>query len=73
MLLAHGRVKQLSKQKYADLKLRVGMALNVEWAEPMHNSREPSGGWGRGLGAAQAAAPYQGCGGRFEGRAWWGR
>ena len=41
MLLAHGKVKQLSVQKYAAQKFKVGMALNVEWAEPM----TPSGGW----------------------------
>ncbi|GBF87897.1 glycoside hydrolase family 1 [Raphidocelis subcapitata] len=38
VLLSHGRVKQLSRTKYAHLDHKIGIALNVEWAEPMSNT-----------------------------------
>jgi hypothetical protein len=38
VLLAHARVKALSKKRYAKLRHKIGIALNVEWAEPMTDS-----------------------------------
>ncbi|KIZ00775.1 hypothetical protein MNEG_7183 [Monoraphidium neglectum] len=38
VLLAHARTKQLQKGKYSAQRSNVGIALNVEWAEPMTDS-----------------------------------
>ena len=40
VLLAHARAKRLSRTRYASLKHKIGIALNVEWAEPMYNTSE---------------------------------
>jgi len=40
VLLSHARARQLSRERYGKLRHKIGIALNVEWAEPMTDSEE---------------------------------
>ncbi|KAI8463581.1 MAG: glycoside hydrolase superfamily [Monoraphidium minutum] len=40
VLLAHATTSRLAKDKYRKQRAKVGIALNVEWAEPMTSSAE---------------------------------